>query len=373
MVHKHVQLYDVVRTAHLERALAADVAPTILYSERRYDFDAELAKRVDAYKCGLVGSFVFALRHDISVLEIGEPLAIRAAPRSLSTIAAAKLRSAVLRRPRPAVVAYAIENKDPREVVSDLPTMARCKWRMHSALAPLVWSCVDRVAFGTDASRELYRSWFADRRKQPEQRLVPALPNPKLELAESEPRKRTAIFLGDFSKRKGLPQLLRAWPIIVRGGGAPDLLLIGKGALRDEAEAFARRRSDVTVHVDPSRSEIRRLLSASKVLVAPSQPTARWREQVGLPIVEALQSGCEVVTTSETGIAAWLREHGHRVFEDPESAEELASAVIEALRSSRTPSDVVSDLPLVDGRSAAAHWLVRGSEVTPDPAIGERR
>ena len=40
---RHVQMYDVARTAHFERALRSGVRTTILFEVRRYDFDEPLA------------------------------------------------------------------------------------------------------------------------------------------------------------------------------------------------------------------------------------------------------------------------------------------------------------------------------------------
>jgi len=43
-----VQLYDVARSAHLERAVATEPRPILLYRRTRYDFDQELLSAVDA-------------------------------------------------------------------------------------------------------------------------------------------------------------------------------------------------------------------------------------------------------------------------------------------------------------------------------------
>jgi glycosyltransferase involved in cell wall biosynthesis len=93
-----------------------------------------------------------------------------------------------------------------------------------------------------------------------------------------------------------------------------------------------------------------------------SQPTAGWREQVGLPIVEGLAHGCRVVTTDQTGLAGWLREHadrGHRVVPAGGSGADLAAAVLAALTTPTGdgPGSVLADLPVRDGRLAADDWL----------------
>jgi glycosyltransferase involved in cell wall biosynthesis len=89
--------------------------------------------------------------------------------------------------------------------------------------------------------------------------------------------------------------------------------------------------------------------------VLPSQPSATWREQVGLPIVEGLSYGCTIVTTTETGLAGWLSEHGHRVVAADADDGELAAAVAAALLN--PVEDVVASLPDHDGRLAADAWM----------------
>lgn len=98
----------------------------------------------------------------------------------------------------------------------------------------------------------------------------------------------------------------------------------------------------------------------------PSQPRDLWREQVGLPIVEALAHGCRIVTSSETGLAAWLRENGHPVLAPDAPADAWAAAVATTLTGdAQAESDatrILSALPAEDGRLAADHWLFQRTE-----------
>lgn len=354
----HVQLYDVARTAHFERILRSDVCTTVLYSQRRYDFDADLAARVGARRAGTFGAFWYALRNDIDVLEIAEPLLVRAAPRSLSAIVGARIRAGI-RRQRVVVVAYAIENKDPKDGFSTLPLRARLKLRVQRMFVRRVWRSLDRVAFGTSQAQDLYDRLLG--RSHATCRLIPALPVADGAVRETGIRQPIVTFLGEFSERKGFPLLLRAWPIVKAAHPDARLVLMGKGAGADEALLLARDDGAVRVEIDPPRSLIFELLAQSKVLALPSQPRPRWREQVGLPIVEALERGCLIVTTAETGLAAWLAEHGHGVVADPDDARSLAAALIASLKSDRTAADVLADLPSKDGRAEAERWIVANS------------
>jgi glycosyltransferase involved in cell wall biosynthesis len=139
------------------------------------------------------------------------------------------------------------------------------------------------------------------------------------------------------------------------------LTLLGKGRLEPLAERAAALDDSIDLVIDPSRTEIHRRLAGSRALALPSQPTPSWREQVGLPIVEGLSHGCAIVATSETGLAGWLKDHGHGVLDTPTTPEALANALAWALTSGPQPVDIIASLPAVDGRLAADEWMFAGT------------
>lgn len=355
-----LKVYDVIRTAHLERTHES-ARTTILYREHRYDFDTALAAARDVRRAGVWRTWLWTLRNDVGIIEVSEPLMVRSAPRSLAAIHGNRMR-ARLRGQRPArVVAYAIENKDPRETVRAYPVRTRIRWRGRAALVPLVWRRTDRVAFGTRASMELYERWFAPS-STPSRRLVEALPAARRD-AETGPRPRRLLFVGDLSVRKGFQLLADAWPAVRAALEDATLEVMGKGALEPVARALADGDARVTLTVDPSRDAIFEAMGEAKVLALPSQPTPIWREQVGLPIVEALSMGCFVVTTTETGLAAWLHEHGHGVV-PPHDAAALTHALVDGLQQRVEASQLLAALPETDGRAEAELWLHAGVEAS---------
>lgn len=348
-----LKLYDEVRTAHLER-LADGTRTTILFRQPRYDFDDALARGFDLRRAGALGTLRYVLLHEVDVIELSEPLVTHAAARSLMAVVGNRLRSALLRRPPAPVVTYAIESIDPGGLVDRLPWKALVRYRASAPLVPLVWRSLDRVAFGTRLSEQVY-----DRAMPgggPSTRVIPALPASRLTATTAAPRGTTLLFLGDLSARKGFPELLRAWPLVQRRVPGARLTIVGRGAGAEEARALAARDPSVTAVIDPPRALVFDVLSTSKVLVLPSQRAPLWREQVGLPIVEGLSFGCTIVASTETGLADWLASHGHAAV-DPGDAEALVEAIAAALVDPRTPRDVVQDLPEIDGRLAAERWL----------------
>lgn len=351
-----LQLYDEVRTAHLER-LAGDRRVTILFRARRYDFDRALAAALDVQRAGALGTLRWTLSHPVAVIEVSEPLMAAASLRTLSAVLGNRIRSLV-RGERPArVVTYAIEAMPLAEAVANLPRRARLRHALLAPLQPIVWRVLDRIAFGTALSEQVYRSAFPAR--WPEHRVIPALPVSRLVAPASVPRPPHLVFLGDMAERKGFPAVLDVWPAVRAALPEARLTILGRGSGAAAAMALAAADDRVVVRLDPPRASIFETLERSKVLVLPSRRTPLWREQVGLPIVEALASGCIVVTTSETGLASWLQQHGHEVV-PADAHNALAAALVRALTSARTPEGVVTDLPAADGRRAAQDWMYEG-------------
>jgi glycosyltransferase involved in cell wall biosynthesis len=190
--------------------------------------------------------------------------------------------------------------------------------------------------------------------------VIPGISSPRRGAADGEiPDERRLVFLGAFDERKGVRQLLEAWPLVGDLVPDPELLLLGKGPLLDWVRDRAGSLRGVSLVIDPQREEIWSALSESRVLYLLSQPAPGWKEQIGLPIVEGLSVGLEVIASSETGIADWLTQNGHRVLGPDASAEAIAHAVAEALQTTRPRAEIVATLPDVDGRLVADRWLHR--------------
>lgn len=348
-----VRLYHQVRTAHLERAAQLPTAK-ILFANKRYDFDEELAANLDLVPVRGWRAAWWLLRNPVETLEINEPLMLVAA-RSTSIALIGLGLSRLCGRARTRVVTYAIENRHP-DAAPARGARHRMGRRLDLVLARLIWRRVDRIAYGTAAAQTVYEASLP-RAHAPESTLIWALPA----AAPAQESKATdcALFLGAFSERKGLPLVLEAWPKVVAAASDAALQIVGKGSLQPLAERCAATDASITLLIDPPRAEILRSLARAQVLILPSQPTGTWREQVGLPIVEGLSYGCTIVTTTETGLADWLATHGHRVVDAEAGADELADAILSALSEPLDRNDVVADLPVEDGRLTADGWLFR--------------
>ncbi|RHA41942.1 glycosyltransferase family 4 protein [Cellulomonas rhizosphaerae] len=358
-LREHVRLYDQARTAHLERERDGNEPTTLLYASRRYDFDLSEATGVDARMVSSLASAKLLWSSPVRVLEITEPAYLHGVTRAFVAVAALRARHPLRRGRRPLVVSYAIGNRDPRDEFR--PTSLRehasfrAKWLMSRAVAR--WT--DRLAFGTSDAASLYTQIYGRTPPRQERELIVALPSACTcgDLLDKAPG--SIGYVGAFVERKGLPLVLAAWAAVRQADERATLTLVGKGDLVADAQALAERDSTVRVVVDPPRSTIHEVLRSASVVALPSQPSPTWREQVGLPIVEALAHGCTIVTTDESGLADWLATHGHHVVPGTSTAAELATSLQAAIAEPLSPRGVLADLPESDGRAQAHAWMFR--------------
>ena len=356
--YQRARVYGSVRSAHLERAHALDPA-SILHRRFRYDFDPALAEGLDLVRGSVPSLAVTLLRSRLSGLEVNEPL-LRSGLVKTAVVVTAARWGARLRRAELLVVSYAIENRD---AYAERPGRLRSRLRQQLdwALARHVTRRTDRIAFGTSAAADLYAARLGHVLDGVTTAVVPAVPAPCDCAGGAAPDEGRdpdgVVFLGALDERKGFRQLAAAWPEVLRLHPGARLTVVGKGPLVELARGVEQEHPGVTLVLDPPRTEVHAALRRSAVLVLLSQPSATWREQVGLPLVEGLAHGCTVVATTETGLAAWLGEHGHEVLDPAAGPEEVARRVTSSLARRRSAASVLADLPAEDGRLAADRWL----------------
>lgn len=346
-----LRLYESVRTAHVE-LLAAMVPGVLLYRETMYDWHIGAVPPVPVHQASRLGVVRAILRTRARFVEINEPLMIRAWPSLLCQAGALWVARRVLRRPI-TVTTYAIENNPPIPAVASVTRLPErvVAWPT-TAVVRLLCRSVDRMAFGTPDAEANYR------------RIAGAsLPRHVTSVLELPMRCATCaltkedvvLALGEFSERKGTPRVMAMWEALPPRHGL-HLTMIGTGPLTDVVLDWAADRRDVRVLVDPPRAAIHAELARASTLVLLSRSSARWREQIGLPLMEGLAHGCDVVTTSDTGYAEWLVAHGHQVV-DGDAPRVVADAVARPTGSAERVDAVLHSLPHADSRVTIDRWL----------------
>lgn len=355
--YSSIRIRPELRAAQVERARRMTPALT-LYFDEKYDLGKTVIpssfRKVSLFQCIRILASTEA-----DVLEIPEPLWLRFAAKNLLLSGAWKLFGLMGRRRRISV-SYAIENNELRNLISPTGACHPLVERAARAAAGLfVRFTVDRFVFGSAASRDLYHS--LDGVSKIQHRLIEELPArstrpvPLDSTAESRLR---AIFIGELDDRKGILDLTEAWTSVERAVPQASLTVVGGGKYAAAVSQWCAEMPDTRTYAGfVQHDETARIISASDVLVAPSRRAGRWREQIGLPIVEGLSAGVTVVTTDETGLATWLRDNGHVVISEKSVKRDLPAAIIGALKTPLGREAVLATLPEIPGRVASDSWL----------------
>ena len=339
---------------HLRSSVVEEMPASqhLLFTSQLGDSDAALlGPRVRPFTWG---ALLRAIHDpDLELLEVAEPLWLGEWVRALRYVALLKvLRAADPRRGRVAVATYAIENLDARERLSHRsldshPVLGAVASRVRTLAVGTSLLLLDVVAFGTTGAAENYRRVFGRFLRRTRCAVLP----PRVDacracgpqVAGALPRESTVLFLGAPSERKGFGVLLTAWELAGGHGRGWRLVVAdpdGASAPDLPAGVSIRRRLP--------RSTVHELLRSSAVVAMPSVRLRRWREQIGLPLVEGLAHGCRVVTTTETGLAGDLDGHPLVTFTTPGDPVSLA----EGLRRVMDADD--------DGAAGAPEWAREG-------------
>lgn len=351
---RSVRIYPELRAAQVQRDSQLTPAEGWFFG-RNYDLQAEEVP--DHFVPMNTWSALRAVaRGNVSVLEVPEVLWARELPRTVALLVVHK----VCTRGSSRRVFYGIENNDPRRALFGMraypkPAIALALTLVGGTARLLI----DAVAFGSQGAQRSYEGLPFLRRVR--SAVIEELPaQPPTQVPGSSGR-RGAIFVGALEARKGIGQLRAAWEQVEQALPGAVLTIVGDGSLSDDVLAWSRgnpARRKLMGRLPHAR--VTELLLESAVLIAPSQRDGRWREQISLPIKEALAAGVTVVSTADTGLSAWLAAHGHFIVEGTDPA--LPQAIETALTQPLDPHVVVAALPTEDGRVVADRWLRAGEE-----------
>lgn len=327
-----------LRSSVVEEMPAGQV---LLFTSQLEDSDAALLTANPSVRPFTWGALVRAMSDpDLELVEVAEPLWLGEWVRALRYVVLLKvLRAVVPGRGRVAVATYAIENLDARVRTSSAalearPLLGAVVSRARAAAVGGSLLLLDVVAFGTTGASENYRRVFGWSLRRTTHAVLP----PRIDacsvcgpaLAGGAPRDPTVLFLGAPSERKGFSVLLAAWEM--SGGADRGWQLV---VADPHGEGSPPLPPGVAIRVAPSRQVVHELLRSGAVVAMPSVRLRRWREQVGLPLVEGLAHGCRVVTTTETGLADDLRGHPLVTLTTPGDPRSLADGLRRAMDADR--------------------------------------
>lgn len=351
-VPKSIRIRPELRAMQVEEA--NEMVPAItLYFTEKYDLGATSLNST-FIKLSLPQAVRYLMRSQALILEVPEPLWVRFLPKNVVLLTVWKLSGRLQRRHRLAVT-YAIENNDLKNLLTPKVRLPNIVARLVGSLIGVFTSAtIDRIAYGSAGSMTVYHS-LTGVRGIPYQ-LIQELPA-AAETVTSATNQR-AIFIGELDHRKGVLDLMGAWPGVESALPGAVLTIVGAGPHSEVVSAWCRERPASRLFKGfLPHDEVKQSLQHADVLVAPSRRAGRWREQIGLPITEAISHGLTIVTTDETGLAPWLAATGHTVIQEGRVNQELRSALINTLKNQLSRDVIIDALPLISGRIEADKWL----------------
>ncbi len=162
-----------------------------------------------------------------------------------------------------------------------------------------------------------------------------------------------AVYVGNLKPEKGVLDLGKAWPSVVRHVPNATLLVVGDGPLKGDLEAMTkplgeRSGSEGGPLTSMTRGRVRLIgrqplekvpvyMAAADLLVLPSHSE-------GTPnvVLEALASGRRVVATSVGGVPDLITSRTLGTLVPPHDPDALADALVIALRESYDPQHVAT-------------------------------
>lgn len=143
----------------------------------------------------------------------------------------------------------------------------------------------------------------------------------------------SVLFVGmlrsDRGADKGVAETVAACQRLAGEIDGLRLVMVGEGPLRHGLEARSAALPFLCVRGYRPRQEVAVLMSEARVLVLASRPTAKWEEQFGYVLVEAMASGLPVVATRSGSIPEVVPEWNPLVPEG--DVEALAEGIRSAL------------------------------------------
>jgi glycosyltransferase involved in cell wall biosynthesis len=129
-------------------------------------------------------------------------------------------------------------------------------------------------------------------------------------------------YVGRLSPEKGLDDLMRAIALLYGGGSAqehgPQLLLVGDGPARAALESLARElniAAQCRFVASVPAEQVVEYMNLLDVFVLPSRTTARWKEQFGRVLAEAMACRVPIIGSTSGAIPEVLGDAG-RIFRE---------------------------------------------------------
>ena len=363
----YLRIIPELRTSTLKE-VQEQTGVSVLYFKQKYDLQL-LPEKSKFRKVNTMQAMYEVFRSDAIVLELTEPLWMREIIRTVLIGYTWKARS-FIRRKSNYCFTYAIENNGLNNLI--FGTVDRHNFITHyigKFLGFLISTIYTHAAFGTYAAYKnyalneflvqiphIYPDRYSIQESSNPQSLIPGFEGYSRVATKSE-QKYTYLFVGVLEERKGINLLIQAWDILDQVDFKGRLIIVGSGALEKKVSEWCLKAPERRSYLGfKTGDKLNSIYASADFLLAPSQRDGRWREQVGLPIIEGLSFGLTVITTSETGIADGLRANGHIILEDGNRPESLAKGILTGFEALMPKEFVKEQVFGSSNRTKAFNW-----------------
>lgn len=137
----------------------------------------------------------------------------------------------------------------------------------------------------------------------------------------------------NFAPKKNYRRILQSYTELKKIEKDCQLIFIGAGPLKKEAELFVKTNKFKDVHFlgHLPANEVYKFYKASKVFILPSTEGESW----GIVFLEAMAAGCPVITSSLCGITEVIEHKKHAwIVEDPYDQAEITDALLNLYQNS---------------------------------------
>ncbi len=144
------------------------------------------------------------------------------------------------------------------------------------------------------------------------------------------------VFTGTLTPRKGILDLIDAWPAVVKAHDGAELHLFGKDTLSPEGRSMRQvlidrlpvaLRDGVFFPGHVGASELREALATARVAIFPS-----YSEAFALAPLEAMASGCPTISTKLSSGPEGLRPEVEGLLVDPSRPGEISDAILRIMK-----------------------------------------
>lgn len=144
------------------------------------------------------------------------------------------------------------------------------------------------------------------------------------EISSQNQKKIRLLYVGDFSKNKNVPSVIRAAIKISKSAEVSLTIVGGKGSDEEKVTKMINDNQHICQHYGfiKSRDELKEIYRKNDILILPS-----FTETFGMVFIEALSQGCQLIYTHGEGITGLINDDRVALGVDPNNLTDIISSI----------------------------------------------